>query len=208
VSRQGAQKAGLKPSLLLHVCCAPCSTQVIDLLRGAFEITAFFYNPNISPPAEYLRRADEAGRLCKRLGVGFMAGDYDARRWSQRMRGRERDHEGGAHCSVCFRIRLANAAAVAEKRGCDYFATTLTVSPHKNARAINRIGERVARDMRVNFYPADFKKGNGFKKSCQLSRRYGLYRQDYCGCIFSLRERNEKGTVSRKASRTGARRKW
>ena len=207
MSRQGAQKAGLKPSLLLHVCCAPCSAQVIDLLRGTFEITAFFYNPNISPPEEYLRRAHEADRLCKRLGVSFVAGDYDANRWLRRMRGRERDREGGAYCSVCFRIRLAQAASAAEGGGFDYFATTLTISPHKDARAINRIGEKVARDLRVKFYAADFKKGNGFKRSCQLSRRYGLYRQDYCGCIFSLRERKARRALSHKASSTGARRK-
>lgn len=207
MSRQGDQRAGVKPSLLLHVCCAPCSTRVIDLLRGAFEVTAFFYNPNIFPPAEYLRRAQEADRLCQRLGVGFIAGDYDAHRWSQRMRGRERDHEGGAHCSVCFRIRLTKTSTVAEEGGFDYFATTLTISPHKDARAINRIGEKVVRGRKTKFYPADFKKGDGFKKSCQLSRRYGLYRQDYCGCVFSLRERNERGIMSPNDSRTEARRK-
>ena len=159
--------------ILLHICCAPCAVYPLQVLEDeGSKVFGFFYNPNISPPTEYLRRAHEAGRLCKRLGVGFMAGDYEARRWSQRMQGRERDHEGGAHCSVCFRIRLAKTAAVAEKRDFDYFATTLTVSPHKNARAINMIGEKVAHDLRIEFYPADFKKKNGFQKSCQLLACY------------------------------------
>ena len=116
MSHQGDRRAGFEPTLLLHVCCAPCSTHVIDLLQGAFEVTAFFYNPNVSPPEEHLRRAEEAARLCKQLGVGFIAGDYDEQRWSQRMQGRGQDHEGGRHCSVCFRMRLAKTAAAAEKQ--------------------------------------------------------------------------------------------
>jgi len=206
VNRQGNQRAVSKPSLLLHVCCAPCSTYIIDLLQGEFEITAFFYNPNIHPPQEHHRRAQEARHLCQRLGVEIIADDDDAHRWSRRMRGRQADREGGPHCSVCFWIRLAQTAMVAEERGFDYFATTLTVSPHKDARTINRVGEKAARGLRTKFYPADFKKQDGFKKSCQLSLKHGLYRQDYCGCVYSLRERNERKAVASGPSNTGAKR--
>lgn len=192
MNRQGDKRAAGKPSLLLHVCCAPCSTHVIDLLRLDFAVTAFFYNPNIYPPQEYQRRAQQVSRICQRLGVGVIFGEYDAHNWSRRMRGRQGDREGGPHCVVCFWIRLARTAAVAEDQGFDHFTTTLTVSPHKDARAINRVGQRVARGLRTKFYPADFKKGNGFQRSCQLSRKYGLYRQNYCGCLYSLRERKAR----------------
>jgi predicted adenine nucleotide alpha hydrolase (AANH) superfamily ATPase len=179
-----------KPSLLLHVCCAPCATYVIELLQRKHAVTAFFYNPNIYPPREHLRRAEEARDLCRRLGVSFVIDGRGAERWARRMSGRGRDMEGGAHCSVCFWIRLARTAAEARQKGFAYFATTLTISPHKNAAAVNRMGEMAARRMGTGFYSADFKKSDGFKKSCRLSRTYGLYRQDYCGCVYSLRERN------------------
>lgn len=194
---QGGQRAGSKPSLLLHVCCAPCSTHVIETLQEMFEVTAFFYNPNIYPPHEHRRRAQEARRLCRRLGVEILTEEYDAHNWSRRMKGRQSDREGGRHCAICFRIRLARTAVVAEGRGFDRFATTLTVSPHKDAWTINQVGQKVARGLQVKFYPADFKKRNGFKRSCQLSRKYGLYRQDYCGCVYSLRERDQGRTAPR-----------
>jgi len=205
VKRRGDRKTGLQQSLLLHVCCAPCAAGVIDVLGEEFELTVFFYNPNICPPGEHFRRADQVRRLCRQLGVQIIAGEYDAHCWSRRMRGRGADREGGLHCAVCFQIRLAQTAAVAQERGFDYFATTLTISPHKNARIINRVGQRVARELRTKFYPADFKKGDGFKKSCQLSRKYGFYRQDYCGCIYSLGEREESKAGRSDSTRAGAR---
>ena len=178
-----------KPSLLLHICCAPCATHVIETLRRRFEVTAFFYNPNIHPPQERLRRAEEARELCRQMGIEIVLADEDADKWSRRMRGRGSDWEGGAHCSVCFWMRLARTAGQARELGLKYFATTLTISPHKKAEIINRVGHKVARHKKVIFFPADFKKEDGFKKSCQLSQDYGLYRQDYCGCVYSLRDR-------------------
>lgn len=203
---QGDKRASSKPRLLLHICCAPCSTHVIDILRRKFDVTAFFYNPNIYPAQEHLRRAREARRLCRRLGVKFIAGARDARIWSRRMRGRQSDREGGAHCTVCFWIRLARTAAVAEEQDFDDFATTLTVSPHKDARSINRMGQKAARGLGTDFYAADFKKNDGFTKSCRLSREYGLYRQNYCGCVYSLRERNARETGPSGPLKAGARR--
>ncbi len=182
-----------KPSLLLHICCAPCATHVIDLLREEFAITAFFYNPNIYPRRERHRRLQEARQLCKRLGVDFLAGDTDAGQWLRRMRGRRQDFEGGPHCSICFWIRLAHTADVAQNRDFDYFATTLTVSPHKDVTAVNRMGQKAGRGSRSKFYPADFKKQDGFQHSCRLSQEYGLYRQNYCGCVYSLGERLGRG---------------
>jgi predicted adenine nucleotide alpha hydrolase (AANH) superfamily ATPase len=192
VNLRGDQKKGSRPSLLLHVCCAPCATHVIELLKEQFAVTAFFYNPNIYPHQERLRRARETDDLCQRLGVEIIAGIEESHDWSRRMEGRGGDREGGSHCAVCFRIRLARTAAVAEQGEFDCFASTLSVSPHKEAVIINRVGKKVARDLRTRFYSADFKKQDGFKKSCQLSQKYGLYRQDYCGCVYSLRERDEK----------------
>jgi len=190
VRSPGETKTGSKARLLLHICCAPCSTHVIDILQDEFDITAFFYNPNIYPPKEHVLRAQEAQRFCRRLGIEIFTDEYDPSNWLRRMRGRRLDREGGPHCAVCFWIRLARTAAVAEEEGFDYFATTLTVSPHKDAEMINRMGQRAARGRKTEFYPADFKKKDGFKKSCRLSQKYDLYRQDYCGCVYSLEERN------------------
>ena len=201
---RGDQKKGSRPSLLLHVCCAPCSTRVIELLKEQFAVTAFFYNPNIYPRQERLRRAQEANDLCQRLGVEIITGVEESRDWFRRMKGRSGNREGGPYCAVCFRIRLARTAAVAEQGTFDYFASTLSVSPHKEAQVINRVGKKVARGLRTRFYSADFKKQDGFKKSCQLSHKYGLYRQDYCGCVYSLRERDDRKTHASGPYKTGA----
>jgi predicted adenine nucleotide alpha hydrolase (AANH) superfamily ATPase len=183
-------------ALLLHICCAPCSTHVIDILRKDFRITAFFYNPNIYPSREYERRLVEVQRFCRRLEISLLPAEYDAQDWNRRMRGRSGDHEGGPHCSVCFWIRLWRTAREARRHNFELFATTLSISPHKDVGTINRMGQRAARKAGVRFWPADFKKGDGFGRSCRLAREYDLYRQDYCGCADSLREREE-----RKASR-------
>jgi predicted adenine nucleotide alpha hydrolase (AANH) superfamily ATPase len=206
MSLPGGKRVHPQSRLLLHVCCAPCSTHVIDVLRRKFAVIAFFYNPNIYPPQEHRRRAQQARRLCRRLGVKNLIDECDGHNWSRRMRGRQADREGGAHCVVCFWMRLARTAAVAEEQGFDYFATTLTVSPHKDAQSINRMGQRAARGLKTEFYAADFKKDSGFEKSCQLSQEYGLYRQDYCGCIYSLQERNERKAEASGPLKTRARR--
>jgi predicted adenine nucleotide alpha hydrolase (AANH) superfamily ATPase len=195
-----------KQKLLLHVCCAPCSTHPIELLRSDFQVAAFYYNPNIFPPQEYQRRLDEVTRLCGRLDVELHVGPYDEQIWSGRMRGRHQDREGGPHCAVCFWIRLWRTAREARRRRFDYFASTLTVSPHKEADVINRMGERAARRAGVRFRAADFKKGDGFRHSYLLSQEYGLYRQDYCGCADSLREREKRGEKWSKAAGPGSRR--
>jgi len=200
VNQQGDRETLSKPSLLLHICCAPCATHVIETLRRRFAVTAFFYNPNIHPPRERLRRASETRDLCRQMGIMIVLPDQDADEWSRRMRGRGSDREGGAHCSVCFWIRLARTAERARELGLEYFATTLTISPHKKTEIINRVGHKVARHKKVMFYPADFKKEDGFKKSCRMSRDYGLYRQDYCGCVYSLRERETGKAAASDAS--------
>jgi len=187
-----------RPELLLHICCAPCSTHVIEVLRDDFRLSGFFYNPNIFPPQEQDRRLDEARRLCRRMDLTFFAGRSDAQVWSRRMRGREQDREGGPYCSVCFWIRLWHTAQEARRRGMGFFATTLTVSPHKNAAAIHHMGELAARRSGVQFYGQDFKKQDGFQRSCRLSQRYHLYRQDYCGCLYSLRERHGPKSIDRR----------
>jgi predicted adenine nucleotide alpha hydrolase (AANH) superfamily ATPase len=178
-----------RPGLLLHICCAPCSTHVIDVLSQDFRTSGFFYNPNIYPPREQVRRLEETRWLCRRLGLPLFEDRSDTQVWSRRMRGREGDYEGGPYCSVCFWIRLWRTAREAQRRGFPFLATTLTISPHKNAAAVNHMGELAARRAGIRFCGRDFKKGDGFLHSCRLSERYHLYRQDYCGCRYSLRER-------------------
>jgi predicted adenine nucleotide alpha hydrolase (AANH) superfamily ATPase len=185
-------RSNTRPELLLHICCAPCSTHVIEVLRENFRVSGFFYNPNVFPPEEQEDRRDEVRRLCRRLGLRLLEGELDAHVWNRRMRGRQRDREGGPHCSVCFWIRLWRTAQEARRRGFKYFSTTLTVSPHKDAGAIHHMGELAARRAGVRFYGEDFKKKDGFRRSCRLSEKYHLYRQDYCGCLYSLRERRER----------------
>jgi len=190
-----------RPELLLHICCGPCSTHVIDVLRDRFRVTGFFYNPNIFPSRERQRRLDDVRRLCRRLDLRLYEGPPDADIWNRRLRGRRYDREGGPHCSVCFWIRLWRTAQEAQRRSFEFFATTLTVSPHKNATAIHHMGELAARRAGVKFHGEDFKKRDGFRRSCQLSEEYHLYRQDYCGCFYSLKERQERRSA--RAGRSG-----
>jgi len=172
-----------KPKLLLHVCCAPCATHVIEMLKEGFDTTAYFYNPNIRPEEEYKLRLENL----KKLGVTFVEGKYDVDAWFNATKGYESEPEGGARCEICYRLRMEEAARFAKENNFVYFATTLTISPHKSARVINSIGEELSKKYGVKFYSADFKKKNGFKKSVELSKKHGLYRQRYCGCVFSMR---------------------
>ena len=174
-----------KKRLLLHTCCAPCSPHVIELLREEFEVGAFFYNPNIYPLEEYKLRLEEMRRFLGEISVKLIVGDYDADQWFGMVKGMEQEKEGGRRCKLCYRMRLGKTAFMAHSNGFQYFATTLTVSPHKNAQIINQIGREIKGNADVAFYAADFKKRDGFKKSCELSDRHGLYRQNYCGCIYS-----------------------
>lgn len=177
-----------RPRLLLHSCCGPCSSYVIEYLSDYFDITLFFYNPNIQPAEEYEKRLLTQKKLLERAKyknpVAFLAGEYEPQRFFEAVKGLENCREGGARCEKCFELRLSKAAEIAKKGGFDYFATTLTVSPHKNAVLINEIGGRYQ-----NYLPSDFKKREGYKRSIILSKEYELYRQGYCGCIFSKGER-------------------
>lgn len=174
--------------LLLHVCCAPCSPHVVELLQKEFALTAFFYNPNIHPQEEYERRLQEVERYCREKNIGLLKGEYDADRWLSAVKGMEGQQEGGKRCEVCYRVRLEKTALVAQVRGMIYCATTLTVSPHKKALVVNRIGREAGKGHARIFYEADFKKQDGYKKSCELSKQYNFYRQTYCGCIYSIRD--------------------
>ncbi len=180
------------PSLYLHSCCAPCSSYVLEYLSEYFRITVFYYNPNIYPREEYWKRVEEQQRLIAQMPlkhpVQFAEGEFDDRRFYESVRGMEKEPEGGVRCEQCFRLRLSETVKKAKEAGADYFATTLTISPLKNAPLINQIGEELAAEYGVPWLPSDFKKKNGYKRSTELSTEYGLYRQDYCGCVFSVRK--------------------
>ena len=179
-----------KKRLLLHTCCAPCSPHVVDLLSREFEVSVFFYNPNIYPQKEYELRLNEIKEFLRSLSVELIEGEYDSDHWFGRVEGMEQEKEGGKRCQVCFRMRLEKTALVAQEKGFHYFTTTLSVSPHKNAKIINQIGRDIQETMDVAFYEADFKKRDGFKKSCELSKKLGFYRQNYCGCIYSKEQKS------------------
>ncbi len=178
------------PSLLLHSCCAPCSSYVLEYLSNYFEITTFYYNPNIYPESEYTKRILEQQTLIAKMRtqhpISFMAGNYDKDRFYDMARGMEHLKEGGERCFRCYELRLRETAEVAKKCGFDYFATTLSISPLKNTIRLNEIGIRLSKEYGVEYLPSDFKKKNGYKRSIELSKKYGLYRQDYCGCEFSV----------------------
>lgn len=189
---QRIEKETPAPKLLLHSCCAPCSSYVLEYLSNYFQITVFYYNPNIYPEEEYCRRILEQQRLIDELEVkypvSFAAGHYEKERFYGMARGLESEKEGGERCRRCFELRLREAAEFALRGGYDYFTTTLTISPHKNAAIINEIGIRIGRELGVEYLISDFKKKNGYRRSIELSKEYGLYRQDYCGCIYSSEE--------------------
>ena len=176
-----------RPSLLLHSCCGPCSSYVMEYLAQYFDITIFYYNPNISPAAEFQFRAEEQQRLIREmdLGVSFLLGKYEPERFFSLAKGHEAEPEGGERCFKCYRLRLEEAARAAKAGGFSYFTTTLSISPLKNAAKINEIGEELAEIYHVEHLPSDFKKKNGYKRSIELSHEYDLYRQNYCGCVYS-----------------------
>ena len=190
--------------LFLHSCCAPCSSYVLEYLRSFFSITVFYYNPNITEDAEYRKRVIEQKRLIEIFNamgdaypIEIMEGDYVPEQFFAMSRGYEKCPEGGERCFRCYEMRLRETALQAKKAGADYFTTTLTISPLKNAAKINEIGQQLSEELEVPFLPSDFKKKNGYKRSVELSKEYDLYRQDYCGCIFSKAER-KNGNSNRK----------
>ncbi|MBQ9734905.1 MAG: epoxyqueuosine reductase QueH [Clostridia bacterium] len=179
------QKNGERVKVLLHSCCAPCSTACLERLNGSADVTVYYYNPNLDTEKEFNLRASEQKRLCESLGVECVIEDYDKRQFLTAVKGLENEKEGGGRCSVCFYLRLKQTALKAKELNYDYFATTLTVSPLKNAQKLNAIGEKVQAETGVKFLPTDFKKKNGYLRSIELSKENGLYRQNYCGCEFS-----------------------
>ena len=181
-----------KPSLLLHVCCAPCSSYVLEYLSSHFDITLFFYNPNITSEDEYLYRVNEVKRLISQMpldsDVKFVEGRYDVSSFISIAKGLESLPEGGERCFRCYNLRLRETALYAKQNKFDYFTTTLSISPYKNAEKLNTIGAALGEEYGVKYLFSDFKKKNGYKRSIELSAEYNLYRQDYCGCIYSETE--------------------
>lgn len=178
--------------LFLHSCCAPCSSYVLEYLSQYMEITVFYYNPNISPEKEYRARVEEQQRLIAsmptRYPVHFVEGSYEPQYFYESVKGHENDNEGGERCFICYELRLREAAKLAKEGGYDYFTTTLSISPLKNAAKLNEIGARLSEEYGVDYLYSDFKKKNGYKRSIELSAEYQLYRQNYCGCVYSKRE--------------------
>ena len=187
---------GITPTLLMHSCCAPCSSYCLNYLAEYFSITVLYYNPNISPKEEYDKRVQEQIRLIGELSlknkVRFIEGNYEPERFYQMAEGMEHLPEGGERCFRCYELRLREAAEYAARLKMDYFTTTLSISPLKNAEKLNEIGERLAKEYGISYLCSDFKKKNGYKRSVELSREYGMYRQDYCGCVFSKQERESQ----------------
>ena len=185
------EKAGEVPSVFLHSCCAPCSSYCLEYLSRYFNITDFYYNPNITDEAEYRKREEELAKLIREQPhlheVQFVRGKYEPDRFFEIARGLEDCPEGGERCFRCYELRLIETARMAAQGGYDYFTTTLTISPLKNAQKLNEIGMRLADVYGVKWLPSDFKKKSGYLRSIELSKDYGLYRQDYCGCVYSMR---------------------
>lgn len=190
------EKLDYVPRLLLHSCCGPCSTYVLEYLSNYFEISLLYYNPNIYPKEEYYFREQEQEDLIKKLPtknpIIFLKSDYRPNDYYMLVRGYEKEREGGKRCHICFDMRLREAARIAKKGGFDYFTTTLSISPHKDSQVINQIGRKLEEEFDVKYLYSDFKKKNGFKRSVELTQEYDMYRQDYCGCVFSYKETLER----------------
>lgn len=187
------QAQGVKPTLLLHVCCAPCTSYVLEYLHKYFNITLYFFNPNISSCDEYYKRAEELKRLCREMkldDVSVIIEDHDPSAFYNLAKGLEHEPERGKRCVKCYRLRLEASAIYAKSHTFDYFTTTLTISPLKNAQMLNEIGAEMSQKYGVNYLFSDFKKREGYKRSIELSRIYNLYRQDFCGCEFSKNKNN------------------
>ena len=187
------------PTLLLHSCCAPCSSYVIEYLSDFFNITVLYYNPNIDTSEEYEKRAKEQQRLIENMKfknkVSCIVEEYKPEEFYNRVKGLEKEPEGGLRCVECFKLRLEKTASLAKEKGFDYFTTTLTISPLKNSQILNEIGKEMAEKYEVNYLFSDFKKKSGYLRSCELSEQYGLYRQNFCGCVFSKNKLDNSNNV-------------
>ncbi len=190
------QQEGKVPKLLLHACCAPCSSAVLEYLSRYFAITLLYYNPNIAPYEEYEKREGELKRLISQMEfvhpVELLPCDYDGEAFVKAAHGLEGEPEGGKRCEACFRLRLRYAAQEAARLHFDYYTTTLSISPLKNAALLNKLGEEIGAEFGIAHLPSDFKKKDGYKRSVELSKEYSLYRQDYCGCVFSKAQRQRE----------------
>ncbi len=194
-----------KKKILLHSCCAPCSTAVIERLKADYDITIFYYNPNIYPEEEYLKRKNEEIKYIKHLNetdkdlfIDMLDCDYESEKFYDAVKGLENEREGGARCAVCFKLRLEETAKKAKEKGYDLFGTTLTVSPHKNSEIINKIGLSLSEKHKIEYLESNFKKQNGYKRSVELSKENGIYRQNYCGCEFALKVQMQEAPESLK----------
>lgn len=188
--------------LLLHSCCGPCSSYVLEYLSEYFEITVFYYNPNIYPSDEYFYRVEEQKKIIELTNaknpIHMITGKYEVEKFYKMAEGLEDVPEGGIRCHKCYEMRLREAAKIAKKGNFDYFTTTLSISPHKNSQVLNKIGEKVGEEEGVKHLPSDFKKNNGYKRSCEITKEFGMYRQDYCGCEFSKKESEERNLKKKK----------
>lgn len=186
------QKEGRTPHLLLHACCAPCSSHCLEYLSRYFRITVFYYNPNISPKEEYALRIEEIKRFIKEFKaeneITLIEGKYEPERYFKTIKGFEQEPEGGKRCELCFKLRLSESAKLAKELNADYYTTTLSISPLKNAELLNRIGKEEGEAVGITHLPSDFKKKGGYARSIELSKEYNLYRQNFCGCVYSLQE--------------------
>ena len=185
---------GVKKKLLLHVCCGPCSSYVMEYLSKYFDITIYYYNPNIDTEEEFDKRTKEVQRLTREAefakGIDVIVAPYEKELFEELSKGLEKEPEGGARCKKCYHLRLDKSARYAKDNGFDYFTTTLSISPYKDAEALNNIGKHLEEKYGIKYLYSDFKKKNGYKRSIELSKEYNLYRQDYCGCIYSKIERD------------------
>ena len=185
---EGLIKDGKRPSLLLHACCAPCSSYCVEYLSQYFDITLYFYNPNIESQEEFTKRFNEFEKIDKRFNVKAIEEKYNPDEFYDAVKGYEDYKEGGDRCTICYRLRLQKALDYAESHGFDYFASTLSISPYKDAKRLNEIGEAISKDSKVIYLVNDFKKKGGYLRSTILSKEMELYRQDYCGCVYSIRD--------------------
>ena len=181
-----------KPKFLLHVCCATCALHPYFLLSKDFTVTFYFYNPNIHPKKEYMHRLKDVEMISKKFNIPLIIGSYEMKKWFELTKNLKEEPEGGKRCDVCFKMRLEKTADIAKKLNIDLFGTTLSISPHKNHITINSIGKTLADAKKLTFYESNFKKKDGFKKAIQLSNELNIYRQNYCGCIYSIRKTSSK----------------
>ena len=190
------ERAGEVPTLLLHSCCAPCSSYCLEFLSNYFRITVFYYNPNIYPEEEYVKRVEEQQRFIAQLPtkypISFVEGNFEKERFYEVVKGYEDCPEGGERCFRCYELRLEETAKLAQAMGMDYFTTTLSISPLKNSAKLNEIGEKLGAIYNIAHLSSDFKKKNGYKRSIELSNEYGMYRQYYCGCVYSKSQRDKE----------------